>query len=489
MGTFNMKNRTSWTRHFVLALSLAFLSSACDGFSLREIPSTDSSSSVTPAPSPYLKGLIDTTFPQNNLDLGGTDEYATAIDIQADGKVVVGGYTDFNGNDTDFLIMRLNMNGTLDTTFAGVGYKLIDGGGNETLKGIKVKPNGKIIAVGSSDLAGDIFVAQLLPNGNLDTTFNPTGSTPGTLMLDLGGTDEEAGGVDVLANNSAILAGHSDVSGVVRAQVISLLDDGTLNPAFGAGASGIEALNFGETDDTANALKIQTNGSIVVVGSSHGAATRAAIARLQSDGSVDATFGGGTKIFSIGGIANQLSAVTVSGTDIYACGASRTGAATFHSSILKVSANGSLDTTFNTTGFLIDSISTTVDRCSSIQLDTASNIITVGEAIVDPTLYTYNSFFRQFENLFFALTNLIVPAAKAFTVTPTDLYVASHLQDGTLADPFGAVNFHGIFVRDLSGGLMPNEGDAAVFDSSGKLYVTGSLLNGSDEDIGTILLK
>ena len=355
--------------------------------------------------------------------------------------------------------------------------------------GIKVKPNGKIIAVGSSDLAGNIFVVQLLSDGTLDPNFNAGGALPGAMQLPLGGSNEAGNGVAVLSDNSVLIAGVSDATGVPRAQVVSLLDNGNLKAAFGT--AGIASLNFGETDDHLNAISVQTNGAIVVSGGSHGASMRAAIARLHSDGSIDAGFGGGFQIYTLGGIANDLSAVAVNGTDVYACGASRFAMNTFHSSILKVSANGALDTTFNTTGFLVESISTTIDKCSSIQIEGGSHILTIGQAVVNPALYVRNSFFQRFENLFFSLSNLIIPGAKAFTViNPTDAYVISHLQDGSLYNPFGAVAFPGIFVRDLSGGLGGNVGNASVFNSSGKLYVTGSSFNANgDQDVSTILLK
>jgi uncharacterized delta-60 repeat protein len=129
-------------------------------------------------------GTLDNTFGNNGIvtfDIQqGSDDKALAIDIQSDGKLVLAGYSD-NGSDREALVMRLNTDGTPDTSFGQNGSVLT----NFTTNGIPVRQDeyrtvkihqvtGNIVVGGTSYSATNnsrAIVARYTPTGSLDTTF------------------------------------------------------------------------------------------------------------------------------------------------------------------------------------------------------------------------------------------------------------------------------------------------------------------------------
>ena len=102
-------------------------------------------------------------------------ERTTSVALQADGKIVVGGYTNTTGTGiaSDFAVARLNPNGSLDTTFNGTGKWTYNLGSDEHVNAVAIQPDGKIVLAGSWDGgSADIVVMRLNPNGTFDTTFN-----------------------------------------------------------------------------------------------------------------------------------------------------------------------------------------------------------------------------------------------------------------------------------------------------------------------------
>jgi uncharacterized delta-60 repeat protein len=109
-------------------------------------------------------GTVDTTFNPP----GGANNTIWDLDVQPDGKVVLGGdFTGLNGNSSNQRIGRLNADGTLDTTFTQTA--------NATILAVKVQPSGKILIGGGMSQIGSFFrtgLARLNTDGSFDLTFN-----------------------------------------------------------------------------------------------------------------------------------------------------------------------------------------------------------------------------------------------------------------------------------------------------------------------------
>jgi len=146
----------------------------------------------------YLpNGSLDTSFDVDGkviTDFGASDDnYAAAVLLQSDGKIIVVGITD-NGTDYDFCLARYDDTGGLDATFGTGGLVITDFGGSEEIFAAALLDDGKIIVVGQFGDA-DFAVARYLANGTLDTTFG-TGDADGVdgiTVTDFSGGDVNAG--------------------------------------------------------------------------------------------------------------------------------------------------------------------------------------------------------------------------------------------------------------------------------------------------------
>jgi uncharacterized delta-60 repeat protein len=118
-------------------------------------------------------GDLDTGFAGNGkkaINFGGSDA-ARVVLVQSDGRIVVAGG---GAAARSFCVARLRTNGALDPAFGSGGKRTIDfGGGDESVYGAALQPDGKIVLAGDSDLR--VAVARLNPNGSLDTTFSGDG--------------------------------------------------------------------------------------------------------------------------------------------------------------------------------------------------------------------------------------------------------------------------------------------------------------------------
>jgi len=153
-------------------------------------------------------GTLDTTFDGDGLvttNLGTTTSSPYDLAIQQDGKIVVVGARNIN---QDSFILRYNTNGSLDTTFNVTGTKIINYSPNsDFLMSLAIQPDGKIVAVGNSNNA--TVVSRFLSNGNFDTTFIGGGTIP----YNLDTVNNEWGtGIHIMADGRMIVISASAVS-------------------------------------------------------------------------------------------------------------------------------------------------------------------------------------------------------------------------------------------------------------------------------------
>gem|GEM_PF-6289559 len=243
-------------------------------------------------------GALDSGFGSGGVlqtDIGGEDE-SDAVVIQSDGKIVVAGisYPSGYSGSTDFVIARYNSNGSLDTAFDGDGKVLTNFGGEESFGALTLH-DGKIIVVGSSDAGGgsmNIAIARYNSNGSLDTSFDGDGR----LITVLSG-ESDATSVRVQNDGKIIVAGvvqgSEGSSGSGDFVVLRYNSNGSLDTGFGDG--GKVVADFGG-DDTAKSVALQADGKIVVTGTTDkgSGVGDIVVMRLNSDGSLDESFGGGS---------------------------------------------------------------------------------------------------------------------------------------------------------------------------------------------------
>lgn len=234
---------------------------------------------------PYLarlnaNGSTDTSFTASFANLWRV----TCIQLQADGKVLVGGqFTRVNGTVRHNLA-RLNANGSVDTTF-DPGNAFFEGGVNSML----LLPDGKILASGYSyswvDGASWRGILRLNSDGTVDTGFDSAqGASPDAMVLQQDGS-------------LLIGGGFRTVAGVARRHLARLESEGSLDPGFNSNPSGFDA--------AVNSILVHPDETILLSGNFTfaGSTSRNGIARLNSDGSLDRSFDPGKGATLPGGAA------------------------------------------------------------------------------------------------------------------------------------------------------------------------------------------
>jgi uncharacterized delta-60 repeat protein len=212
-------------------------------------------------------GTLDSSF---NPQASGREVYSLAI--QPDGKILVGGHFTSLGGQTRTNIGRLNVDGTLDTAFnPGVNYDVIS-----DVNSIMVQTDGKILVGGTfTNLAGQSRngIGRLNTNGTLDIDFNP-GASVGVHTF-------------ALQPNGQILVGggFTNLAGQTRFGIGRLNMDGSLDTNFNPGGTNIGIESFA----------LQSDGKILVGGlfSTLTGQPRSRIGRLNADGTLDITFNPG----------------------------------------------------------------------------------------------------------------------------------------------------------------------------------------------------
>lgn len=251
-------------------------------------------------------GKVTTDFP------GGGD--ANALAVQADGKLVAAGVT-----GGDFALVRYNPDGSLDTSFGTGGTVTTDFAGNvDIANALIVQADGKLVAAGSTEFfAVDFAVARYNPDGTLDASFG----TGGQAVTDLGGNDRAFAlavqdGKLVAGGLSFSFTGTNGDFGLVRYNA-----DGTLDPTFGTG--GQVTTDFAGFTDWAFALAVQ-GGKLVAAGrAGFEGNDDFALVRYNPDGSLDGSFGSGGKVttdFRGLGSFEEARALVVQGNRLVAAG-------------------------------------------------------------------------------------------------------------------------------------------------------------------------
>src|SRR5579885_1749835 len=325
----------------------------------------------------------------------GSDDGARAVAIQSDGKIVAAGFS--SNHNSDFALVRYNTDGSLDDTFSGDGRVTTNfGGDDDEAFGVAIQADGKIVVIGFSDANRDFdfALARYNPDGSLDTSFGGDGK----VLTDFGGSDDESFGVAIQADGKIVVAGFSDVNGDFDFAIVRYNPDGSLDNTFGNG--GKIATDFGGgSDDGAFALSIQTDGRIVVSGFSIPGVSKTAdfaIARYNTDGSFDTTFDNDGKVITdFGGDDDEANGVAIQGDGkIVAAGFSDANG-DFDFALARYNPDGSLDTSFGGDGEVLTDFDRSDDEAFGVAIQADGRIVAAGFSDVnrdfDFAIVRYNS--------------------------------------------------------------------------------------------------
>jgi uncharacterized delta-60 repeat protein len=264
-----------------------------------------------------VDGTLDTTFnAAETRDLVNISASGTiyAVELQADGKILVGGKFKVVGS-TYKNIIRLNTDGSLDTTFTNHSAQFDD---NEYVTDIEIQPgSGAILISGNLDMSTQTSFTQMVArlngsDGALDPTlrfvnqgvpprelavqpdgkilvsdlnmarFNPDGSADGTFPTVVSGGIEK---ILVKPDGKIVIGGSfTTVNGFQQHRVSQLNSDGSFDTNFNSN-------NLG-ADGVVNDIALDADGKILIAGNfnNYNEIPRNRVARLNADGSLDVSF-------------------------------------------------------------------------------------------------------------------------------------------------------------------------------------------------------
>lgn len=245
-------------------------------------------------------GSLDTTFDSDGIVITtvlGANALGRSVAIQEDGKIILAGYID-TITGYDFAVVRLNTDGSLDTSFDEDGTSTANFFGlNDFGREVKIQPDGKIIVVGDvfNGDDTDFGVARFNTDGTIDTTFDNDGLVITQVNPNV---FDFATSVAVQIDGKIVVGGYTfgNVNtdfAVVRYNANGSLDDALWNSSSGKlfGTGGKAIFDFGQSDQI-EGIAIDSMGRIIAAGRS---SNRFAVARL------------------IGNLAPTAASVTVSG--------------------------------------------------------------------------------------------------------------------------------------------------------------------------------
>ena len=359
--------RCDFLRNFICAVTLALLF-------------------LAPRSTQAAAGDLDSRFGNGGMvqtDFSGGDDYGFGAKIQADGKTVVVGQSGVYPLFHSALI-RYKANGALDRTF-GNGGKVVaalDPGG-DGLSALAFQPDGKIVVVGSvihNNFLLAIITARFNPDGSLDQTFGTNGSVETTF----GDSSAEGNDVILQADGKIVVVGFTGAGSYTDNNNFALVrfnPDGTLDQTFGDG--GKVKSNAGQ----ATSVALQSDGKLLVGGTSASSRNGFMLARYNSNGTLDTSFGTlGMVTTQIGfGDAFSFGIGLLSDGRIVLAGYSET-TQDHDFTVACYTSNGTLDQTFGNGGIVAtDFTGNTDDIPYTLAVQPDNKIVVGGHSGIYPT--------------------------------------------------------------------------------------------------------
>src|ERR1051325_637704 len=277
--------------------------------------------------------------------------------------------------------------GDLDTTFGTGGRVFVDFSLESTANAVALQPDGKIIVAGDEgkdvrfnyDETTNFALARLNTDGSLDTTFGTGGR--GFVVFP---RESTANAVALQPDGKIIVAGDEgkdvrfNYDETTNFALARLNTDGSLDTTFGTGGRVSTDISF---SDRAFDVALQSDGKIVAAGLANdysgGGKTEFALARYNADGSLDTSFGTGGKVRTgFGFHSGAMGLVIQADQKLVAAGYISDSAGSNAVALVRYNTDGSLDTSFGTGGVVRSS--TVGDVAYAIALQADQKIVVAG---------------------------------------------------------------------------------------------------------------
>ncbi|WP_181248474.1 T9SS type A sorting domain-containing protein [Flavobacterium magnum] len=321
-------------------------------------------------------GIVTTAF-------AASDDFLHGIAIQGDGKIVAVGSTN-NGTNNDFAVVRYNTDGTLDSTF-GINGKVITtfGSYSEAAMCVAIQADGKIVAAGYASTSG-YYVGGALARYNIDGSLDGSFGNNGKQVTFIETYRNSFNAIVIQPDNRIVVGGTGTSADGANPKNIILArynTNGNLDTTFDNDGKVLTSISSG--DDVAYGLKIQQDGKIVAVGNvSLENNYPLAIIRYNVDGSLDTSFGSNGIVLEFAnteGINVARSVVIQEDGKIIAGGFADDSILIFDFILLRLESDGSIDTSFGENGKIITPVgNNTFDYAYSVLLQDDNKIVLSG---------------------------------------------------------------------------------------------------------------
>jgi uncharacterized delta-60 repeat protein len=370
-----------------IALAVGFLALCCAIVAATVYQFTASGQPDDPAIASKSQSMtnprLDASFGTSGvatLDVPGAQETLEKIALQSDEKIVaVGGY-----HAEDFIVARYNANGSLDQTFGSSGWVTTDFDGHKDYaKAVAIQSDEKIVVAGSTHDGADFALARYNADGTIDGGFGAAGK----VRLEFAPNSASAINDLVIQPDGMILAagqstprelGRPNPSKAVFA-LARFEANGDLDQTFATG--GKQRTDFGPSADVVRALALDSTGRILAAGYTGGARGRMAmaLARYDAHGNLDSSFGSEGKLTTTIGpldAAAEDVAVQADGRILLVGNASTHNG--YHWAIVRCQTNGDLDPGFGTDGIVTTEFGRAASGAVAVGIQDDERIVAAG---------------------------------------------------------------------------------------------------------------
>jgi len=379
-------------------------------------------------------GSIDSSFGESGFFKLNTLYFDSINSIKTDsnGKILL-------GLESGATVIRLNNNGTLDETFGNSGFGFIFTPDFSFLRDMKVLDDNSILAVGTlvnginSQFSNNFLLAKLDPNGILVPTFG----TNGISTLSSTSLADYLHVVDTQADGKIISAGIGNVmnNGVSDIMIFRTDSNGTLDPTFNT--TGILNLQNTTLRNKLVGLQIQSDGKILLANNYNTVlntinTTNTMLFRINTDGTIDTSFGTAGYIYFNTNLLKEIGSVKLlSNQQIMVAGTKENTTSDWV--LMKLNANGTLDTTFGTNGIATTDFYNEKDKALGLLIANDDNLIVTGTTF-SPTGSQDFAVAKYYLNTQLGIGKNVIDKKILFYPNPVNniLYLSPEVENATL---------------------------------------------------------
>ena len=282
-------------------------------------------------------------------------------------------------SQADFALVRYKQDGSLDYSFGNAGKVITNIGPGSVILSLKIQTDGKIVGAGWTMPTSNQYafaLARYNPDGSLDISFGDSGKVITSFGMGL-----NYGRALAIQPDGKLLVTGEYGGWPCDYSIARYNTNGSLDNSFGNG--GIVITNMGPGLNLPKAITVQNDNKIIVVGH---AEPNMGIVRYNMDGTLDSTFGTGGKVFtSLGTDSYQTAVIMQPDNKILVAGNYSNGGA-YHNAVFRYITDGDLDNSFGTSG-ITTAPTVYSDYPSSMILQENGDIVIAGTSYLFAYLY------------------------------------------------------------------------------------------------------